>query len=100
MHRDFGLTLNEHFAMILNVGPVRKNFVTINQPYRLLEGRILWVTEGWADIELTMEAYHIEKGNILMVPPETIIELKRHSEDYNMIGIYCCPIKIGKGINA
>lgn len=79
--------INEHFAMILNVGPVRKNFVTINQPYRLLEGRILWVTEGWADIELTMEAYHIEKGNILMVPPETIIELKRHSEDYNMIGI-------------
>lgn len=52
--------INEHFAMILNVGPVRKNFVTINQPYRLLEGRILWVTEGWADIELTMEAYHIE----------------------------------------
>lgn len=79
--------VNEHFGMILNVGSARNDFIKANQPYRFLEGRILWVTDGWADIELTLEEYHIKKGDIVLLAPESIIELKSNSPDYNMIGI-------------
>lgn len=79
--------VNEHFGMILNVGSARNDFIKANQPYRFLEGRILWVTDGWADIELTLEEYHIKKDDIVLLAPESIIELKSNSPDYNMIGI-------------
>lgn len=81
--------INEHFGMVLNVGPYRHNFINVEQPYRFVEGRILWVTGGNADIELNLEKYHMEKGDILQIAPESIIELKRHSEDYTMVGIIC-----------
>lgn len=79
--------VNDFFGMARNVGPYRENFVRKGQPYRLPEGRILWVTEGSADIELTLEEYHFEKGDILLFAPETIMELKSCSDDYNMMGI-------------
>lgn len=79
--------VNEHFGMILNIGPYRDNFIRIGQPYRFIEGRILWVTEGCADFELTLEEYHIEKGDIILLAPESIMELKSCSDDYTMIGV-------------
>ena len=47
--------VNEYFGMILNIGPYRDNFIRVGQPYRFVEGRILWVTGGSADFELTLE---------------------------------------------
>lgn len=79
--------VNEYFGMILNIGPYRDNFIKAGQPYRFVEGRILWVTEGNADFELTLEEYHIEKGDILLLAPESIMELKSCSDDYTMMGI-------------
>ncbi len=79
--------VNEYFGMILNIGPYRDNFIRVGQPYRFVEGRILWVMEGSADFELTLEEYHIEKGDIILLAPESIMELKSCSSDYSMMGI-------------
>lgn len=78
---------NEHFAMNLSVGALRDNFVKIGQPYRLPEGRILWVTSGEAQFEMTLEEHTMSKGDIVLLAPETIIELKSCTADYNMIGV-------------
>lgn len=79
--------VNEHIAMLLDIGTYRDNFVKVGTPYRLVEGRILWVTKGCADIELTLDEYHIKKGDIILLAPETIMELKSCSDDYSMIGV-------------
>ncbi len=79
--------VNEYFGMVLNIGPYRNNFIRIGHPYRFVEGRILWVTEGNADFELTLEEYHIEKGDIILLAPETIMELKSCSDAFTMMGI-------------
>ena len=79
--------VNEHFGMILGVGPYRDEFIKIGQPYRFIEGRILMMTEGTATCEVNLETYHLEKGDIVLLMPETIMELLECSEDYNMIGI-------------
>lgn len=91
--------VNEHFGMILNVGPYRYNFIKVGQPYRFIEGRILWVTEGWADIEMTLDRYRLHKGDIVLLAPETILELKANSPEYNMIGvIYKVDIPVSKNL--
>jgi AraC family transcriptional activator of pobA len=79
--------VNEHIAMLLDIGTYRNNFVKEGTPYRLVEGRILWVTRGSADFELTLDEYHIKKGDIVLLAPENILELKSCSDDYSMIGV-------------
>ncbi len=91
--------VNEYFGMILNIGPYRDNFIRVGQPYRFVEGRILWVTGGSADFELTLEEYHIAKGDIVLLTPETIMELKSCSDDFTMMGvIYKENIPAGKNL--
>ena len=72
--------VNEHFGMILGVGPYRDEFIKIGQPYRFIEGRILMMTEGTATCEVNLETYHLEKGDIVLLMPETIMELLECSE--------------------
>ena len=79
--------VNEHFGMILGAGPYRENFIKVGQPYRFPEGRILMVTDGTATCEFNLETYHIEKGDIVLLMPETVMELQECSEDFNFIGI-------------
>ena len=91
--------VNEYFGMILNIGPYRDNFIRVGQPYRFVEGRILWVTEGCADFELTLDEYHIQKGDIILLTPESIMELKSCSDDYTMMGIiFKENIPVGKNL--
>lgn len=79
--------VNEHFGMVQNVGLYRENFIRAGEIYRFVEGRILWVLEGYADFELSLEQYHIEKGDIVLLAPESIIEMKLASDDYTMMGM-------------
>lgn len=79
--------VNEYFGMILGVGQYREHFIKVGQPYRFLEGRILMVTDGTAACELNLETYHIEKGDIVLLMPETVMELYECSDDFNLIGI-------------
>ena len=79
--------VNEHFGMILGVGPYRDQFVKIGQPYRFVEGRILMVTAGTATCELNLETLYLKRGDIVLLMPETVMELVECSSDFNMIGV-------------
>ena len=91
--------VNEHFGMIRNSRPYMNHFVSPGQLYHFSEGRIDWVTAGSADIELTLDEYHIEKGDIMLLAPETIMELKSCSTDYTLMGvIYKDMIPLGNNL--
>lgn len=79
--------VNEYFGMARTIVPFFSNFITEGQPYRFPEVRVLWVTEGSARFEFMLEEYHAQKGDIMIFAPETVMELKWHSEDYNMMGM-------------
>ena len=79
--------VNEHFGMILGVGPYREHFIKVGQPYRFLEGRILMVTDGTATCELNLETHRLKKGDIVLLMPETVMELQECSNDFNLIGV-------------
>lgn len=95
---DLGF-VNEYFGMILNTRTYRDDFIRVGQPYRLVEGRILWVTDGNAVLEYTLEEHHIKKHDIILLTPENIMELKSCSDDFTMIGIiYKESIPVNKNI--
>lgn len=79
--------VNESFGMILNTRTYRDDFIRLKKPYRLTEGRILWVTKGNAVLELTLEEHHIKEHDIILLAPENIIEPKSWSDDFTMIGV-------------
>ena len=79
--------VNEHIGMVLNIGPYRNNFIQVGQPYRFVEGRTLMVTGGTADFELNLEQQHLEKGCIVLLMPETMMELLSCSDDFSLLGI-------------
>ena len=78
---------NEYFSMVINGGPMKGKFLRPKQIYNVMEGRILLMLEGEADISLNLEDYHIKKGTVAVTPPDTILELKHCSEDADVIGI-------------
>lgn len=91
--------VNDYFGMILNTRTYRDSFIKLGQPYRFAEGRILWVTEGSAVFELTLEEHRINKQDIILLAPENIMELKSCSDDFTMIGvIYKESIPVPKNI--
>lgn len=79
--------VNRYFGMVLNIGPYRDNFIKVGEPYRFVEGRILWVTGGDAYFEQTLEEHYIKKGDIVLLAPETIMELNECSKDFTMTGV-------------
>lgn len=81
--------VNEHFGMTWNMGKYRERFIAERQPYRFVEGRIILILEGEAECELSLDHYNIHKGNVLLLEPDTIVELKSCSDDYSGIGIIC-----------
>lgn len=78
---------NEYIGIHFDVGTSRKNFISERRPYRFVEGRVLWVTKGCADVALTLDEYHFIVGDIILLAPETIVELKACSADFSMIGV-------------
>lgn len=79
--------VNDWFGMMLDIGPLRETFISKGQPYRFTEGRILMVTRGSSKCEFNLEEVSLVKGDVVVLAPETIMELKECSKDFSMTGI-------------
>lgn len=75
------------FAMILEVSRIREKFIEAGQLYNFVEGRILLITDGHADVEINLEECRLEKGDVMLIVPEVIVEFKQASDDFNFTGI-------------
>jgi AraC-like DNA-binding protein len=78
---------NGNFSMVINGGPMRGKFLREGQIYHVVEGRILIALEGKATVDIDLEEYQLEKGCVAVTAPGTIMEMKRCSEDMDVIGI-------------
>ena len=59
--------------------PLQQNlsFFLEGQPYRLADGRILMVHRGTIDLELDLEEYHLEPGDIALAIPGSLAIVNR-----------------------
>ena len=59
-----------------------KSLLKQDQPYSTDTGRILHVLEGDATYTINLSKYNIYRGDIIIIPPDSIVEVNRFSDDY------------------
>ena len=87
------LIMNDHFAMVMNGGEHSHQLLREGQIYRMAEQRIVMILKGEIDMTLDLEEQHWEKGDIVLLAPDTIQEVRRRSDDFDMIGISFAPLE-------
>lgn len=74
--------LSNHFILVRQSDMVTKGMMLTNQPFRLTEQRIMSVVAGTAVYRIAFFDHALNKGDILLFPADTIIEVISYSEDY------------------
>lgn len=85
--------VNDNFAMMMNGGELSHHRLREGQLYRMAEQRIVMILEGDIDMTLDLEEQHWQKGDVVLLARDTILEVRRHSDDFDMIGISFAPLE-------
>ena len=78
---------NEDIFTVIN-GDIRHSPVLkAGEIYQIIEPRIFLVMEGRGDICVNLQDYHLEKGSVIMLGADAILELRAVSTDARVAGI-------------
>ncbi|MBR5665723.1 MAG: AraC family transcriptional regulator [Bacteroidales bacterium] len=76
------------FSLIMDFRLLMKDTgITLNQPYRTMEQRLLFVTGGNAVAEFNAIEYKLCKNVLILMPENCTMELLSASEDFNAHGL-------------
>ena len=67
--------------LILNGSVQRIPVFSKEEIYQMVEPRFILVLEGSAEVCINLQDYHIEKGNVMLSPADTIVEVNKISDD-------------------
>ena len=81
------LMVNDSLGMVMHGGKLSKDFMQEGQVYHMAEGRIIMIVEGSIETTLDLEEQFWQKGDIVLLAPDTIQEVKRRTHDFDMIAI-------------
>lgn len=62
-------------------------FLEQEKIYQIVEPRLVLGMNGQADICLNLQDYHLEKGCLLLLPSDTILEIKNVSDDARVVAL-------------
>ena len=62
-------------------------FLEKEKIYQIIEPRLVLGMDGQADICLNLQDYHLEKGCLLLLPSDTILEIKNVSDDARVVAL-------------
>ncbi len=77
-----GVAIHERFFMLRNFELRDREFLVPDKPYRLLEGRIVWVKKGSASYAFDLVDHVFSEGDIVVFMGGTLIEKRWHSADF------------------
>lgn len=80
--KSSGLFVDKNFIFTKGVKDNINSLVRINQPYNTDTGRIMHIMEGDAIYTINLVEYHIQKGDLIVIPPESIVEVNSHTDSY------------------
>lgn len=72
------------------VKDIARKMLIVGQPYRLLEGRFLFIRRGNARINLNLREYRLEAPMVVLFSPGTVGEVKDFSPDYDFAMFTFC----------
>ena len=83
-HGDELFRSAERFSIAWDIHCGNAQHLQIGQPYRLVEGRIFRLLQGTIRATANLLEYEHSAGDVLLLPPNCIIELKEMSPDTHM----------------
>lgn len=75
--------INEHFILVRQSDFIM-NSSLIGQPMRLTELRFLRVLSGQAKYRINLLDHYLKTGDMLMLPPDTLLEVESISDEYRV----------------
>lgn len=76
---------NQHLSIILNGKPLNTTFFQKEIIYHVTEARLILILKGCVEVNLNLEYQYIEQGHVLLLPADSIMELKECSDDLEVI---------------
>lgn len=76
---------NQHLSIILNGKPLNTTFFQKEIIYHVAEARLILILKGCVEVNLNLEDQYIEQGHVLLLPADSIMELKECSDDLEVI---------------
>lgn len=76
---------NQHLSIILNGKPLNTTFFQKEIIYHVTEARLILILKGCVEVNLNLEDQYIEQGHVLLLPADSIMELKECSDDLEVI---------------
>ena len=74
-------------VLILNESVQRIPVFSKEEIYQMVEPRFILLLEGSAEVCINLQDYHIEKGNVMLSPADTIVEVNKISDDARVMAI-------------
>lgn len=73
----------EEFGIVNSFSSLKSNIKLSKQPYRIKEGRIIRCLSGEGRIMINLREYELKENTLLIIPPESIIQLIEATEEYD-----------------
>ena len=76
---------NQHLSIILNGKPLNTTFFQKETLYHVGEARLILMLKGCVEVNLNLENRCLEQGYVLLLPADSIVEIKECSDDLEVI---------------
>lgn len=81
------IMMTDDVVVALNGHLQHTRFLEKEKIYQIVEPRLVLGMDGQADICLNLQDYHLEKGCLLLLPSDTILEIKNVSDDARVVAL-------------
>lgn len=81
-HEEFR-SIQKGIGMVISFAEMKSSFFRKGQPYRTQESRIIRVMQGTGKLSINLVEHDVEKGMIVVTPPNSLIEVIDITPDYN-----------------
>lgn len=81
--------IRPEMALILDSDQMGREVTAVKEPICISEGRLIRVAAGSATYRINLEDYHLSTHDIIVIPPESIIEIIAHSHDFSIEALVC-----------
>lgn len=82
-HNEFRF-ISPHFGFVNSFAKLESLLITLDQPYRIKEGRIAIIKQGYARVLINLIEETFQPGKMLLIVPNSILQLIEVSPDFDM----------------
>lgn len=82
-HNEFRF-ISPHFGFVNSFAKLESLIFTLDQPYRIKEGRIAIIKQGYARVLINLIEQTFQPDKLLLIVPNSILQLIEVSPDFDM----------------